>query len=181
MGQAGPACRGHQLTTTRQHEQPGPQSPHLQAPTTPSSPAGLTISPRGPSGPARPRAGTGASQRLPPGRRKTTLPGRPGLHRERRSTQRGRATSLLGPAGPTHAVTAQLRPGPPQKVGSRLQRAPRLLGPQSDRPRVITAPLSPQVASDKPGMAQSSISSRPPCSTAWPRPRDGAVHIFCCL
>ncbi|KAJ1119868.1 hypothetical protein NDU88_008052 [Pleurodeles waltl] len=49
MGQAWPACWGHQLATTRHHEQPGPQSPLLQALTTPSSLAGPTISPPGPS------------------------------------------------------------------------------------------------------------------------------------
>ncbi|KAJ1211029.1 hypothetical protein NDU88_006391 [Pleurodeles waltl] len=64
MGQAGSTCRGHQLATTQQHEQPGPLSPHLQALTTPSSLASPTISPRGPSRPVKSKAGIDVSRRL---------------------------------------------------------------------------------------------------------------------
>ncbi|KAJ1116316.1 hypothetical protein NDU88_004531 [Pleurodeles waltl] len=53
----------------------------------------------------------------------------PGPHRARRTTQRARTTSRLGRAAPAHTVTAQLCRELPQKVGSRLQRAQRPLGP----------------------------------------------------
>ncbi|KAJ1099427.1 hypothetical protein NDU88_004528 [Pleurodeles waltl] len=236
MGQAGPACWGHQLATTRQHEQPGPLSPHLQALATPSSLAGPTMSPRGPSRLAKPRAGTDVSRWLPlgptrpdhlspaalsmcpktglqssggclppavaanrlrpdaagaplilkrapqvqpgsttgpqeahadcspapysssppgrllaspgsSGRRKTVSQGRPGLRHACCATLRGRAAPRPRPTGPTHAVAAQLCRGLPQKAASR-----------PDRLQGCT------------GVAQSSISLRPPCSTAWPPP-----------
>ncbi|KAJ1215619.1 hypothetical protein NDU88_003227 [Pleurodeles waltl] len=67
MDRAGPACRGYQVTTTRQHEQPGPQSLHLWAPNTLSSSAGPTTGPRTPGGSARSGGGAGAIQWPPLG------------------------------------------------------------------------------------------------------------------
>ncbi|KAJ1217110.1 hypothetical protein NDU88_004705 [Pleurodeles waltl] len=130
MGDGEPACRGHQPTTTRQHEQPGPLSPHLQVPTSSSSLAGSTISPRGPSRPIKSSAGTDVSQRLPPPRTDTApitslqqlfqyAPKRdpvlwgvpsPRHHRNQALSRcrRGPASSLEGPAGP-----AQIHHQPP--------------------------------------------------------------------
>ncbi|KAJ1123365.1 hypothetical protein NDU88_001835 [Pleurodeles waltl] len=42
LSQAGPACRGHQILPTRQHEQPGPWVQHPWGPHTPSNSAGST-------------------------------------------------------------------------------------------------------------------------------------------
>ncbi|KAJ1152537.1 hypothetical protein NDU88_005312 [Pleurodeles waltl] len=56
-GKAGPACRGHQTAPTRQHEQPGQESPHLQSSTTHTGLRGPFNSSQVPSGLVGSKAG----------------------------------------------------------------------------------------------------------------------------
>ncbi|KAJ1123612.1 hypothetical protein NDU88_002080 [Pleurodeles waltl] len=75
MGQAGPSCRGHQLATIRQYEQPGPLPPHLQSFVTLSGLAGLTKNSQVCSRPDRPQMDTCVRRLLPGGpTRPRTLP-----------------------------------------------------------------------------------------------------------
>ncbi|KAJ1124155.1 hypothetical protein NDU88_002616 [Pleurodeles waltl] len=92
-----------------------------------------------------------------------------GLRRERHATPSGRAIPQPKQAGPTCAVSAQLCGVPSQKAISRPDKLKAAWAPVRPPAGQLSSPVS-QVATDEPSAAQSSNSSRPPCSTAWPCP-----------
>ncbi|KAJ1177173.1 hypothetical protein NDU88_002435 [Pleurodeles waltl] len=120
MGRAGPACRGHQATTTWQHEQPGPQLLHLWVLNALSNPAGPTTGPPSPQrdqpGPGRARAkfsGLCRARHSP-----DHIPTTSSMVMPQKGRRLHRASSLLrlSQTGPTQA-----QPRPPQALREATQ------------------------------------------------------------
>ncbi|KAJ1115236.1 hypothetical protein NDU88_003462 [Pleurodeles waltl] len=180
MGQARPACWGHQLSTTWQHEQPGPLSPHLQALTTSSILAGPTISLRGPNRPVKPKAGTDVSRRLPLG---PTWPRSPLSSNSFNALQNG--TPVLWGVPSPDVATNRLCP---DAAGAPLvlKRAPQVQ-PVLLVPRGVSSPLRGPVTAGGPcrkgapvwGPGLCHARCVTPRGRAAPRPRPtGSTHTF---
>ncbi|KAJ1112804.1 hypothetical protein NDU88_001065 [Pleurodeles waltl] len=139
MDRAGPACRGYQVTITRQHEQPGPQSLHLWAPNACSSFVGPTTGLRTHGGISQVQGGRGCDSLAPAG---------PGMARSH----------------PVHKQRGRVPEEAPDSQGALLLPTPS----NGPRPGTTTPPLGPKgghtgpvrVPDQSPGGAH----QRPACS-----------------